>query len=284
MQPKLCCALVALLVCAPLFCHPASSCQQDAFEFDPVADGVLLGFGLVFSASAYIVQQSASIPDYDERSYNLHDVNWLDRKLSQSYSEPLDHWGTATCAVNLALPFAVYGAAWACGSFSAEGYLVMTTMFAECYLLDYGAKTFLKVAALRKRPYMYYEGYPTDALDDGDFEFSLPSGHTTDSFMGAGFLTYTFCRWYPTSRWKVPVIAASYTVAVSTAVLRVASGNHFLSDVVLGSLLGSAIGYGVPILHELVASHRHPSHPKRKRAGDVDFQVSPSGVLWHIAL
>lgn len=284
MQPKLSCALVALLACARAFSHPASSYQQGAFELDPVADGVLLGFGVVFSASAYIVQQTANLPDYDERSYNLHDVNWLDRKLSQSYSEPLDHWGTATCAVNLALPFVVYAAGWACDAFTAEEYITMSAMFAECYLLDYGAKNFLKVAALRKRPYMYYDGYPTDALDDGDFEFSLPSGHTTDSFLGAGFLTYTFCRWYPASRWKIPLIATSYTVAVGTAVLRVASGNHFLSDVVLGSLLGSAIGYGVPILHELVGSGRQPSHPKAKRAGDVELQLEPTGVTWQVAL
>ena len=283
MQPKVSLVALAALVCAGVFCEPAASTyQRGAFTLSPVADTSLVCFGVAFSASAYIVQQTASFPDYDERSYDLDDVNWLDRKLSHSYSEPLDHWGTATCAVNLALPFALYGAAWACGSFSGEDYLVMSAMFAECYLLDYGAKTYLKMAALRKRPYMYYSGYPTDALDDSDFEFSLPSGHTTDSFMGAGFLTYTFCRWYPASRWKIPVITSAYTVAVSTAVLRVASGNHFLSDVVLGSLLGSAIGYGVPILHEITGSRKPRSH--RRRGGDVHFQVEPTGVSWILSL
>ena len=282
MPHKAALAAVALIACAHLFSESASTYQRGAFTLSPVADGVLLGFGVAFSASAFAVQKNTSFPDCDERSCDLDDVNWLDRKLSHSYSEPLDHWGTATCAVNLALPFVVYGAGWACGSFSGEDYLVMSTMFVECYLLDYGAKTYLKMAALRKRPYMYYEGYPTDALDDGDFEFSLPSGHTTDSFMGAGFLTYTFCRWYPASRWKIPVIATSYTVAVSTAVLRVASGNHFLSDVVLGSLLGSAIGFGVPILHEITGSRE--SRPKRRKSGDVDFQVEPTGVSWILSL
>ena len=158
--------------------------KNSPFKLTPV-DGIILGAGIAFTTSAVIAEKTLDFPEYTERSYDLDSVNFIDRKLSQKYSRTLDNLGTATCATNLALPFAVYGAGFFNGAFSAEDFLTLTTMYVEAYLFDYGAKNFLKMGIRRARPYMYYDGYPKEKLDNYDFEFSAPSGHTTDSFLGA---------------------------------------------------------------------------------------------------
>ena len=276
---KLFIAISLLLLSAEVFAQR----ENPPFKLNPVADGIILGTGIAFTTSAVIALKTLDFPEYTERSYNLDSINFVDRKLSQKYSRTLDNFGTATCATSLALPFLVYGVGFFNDVFSAEDFLTLATMYVEAYLFDYSAKNFLKMGIRRARPYMYYDGYPKEKLDNYDFEFSSPSGHTTDSFLGAGFLSYTFCRYFPESKWKIPVIAASYTVALGTAALRISSGNHFLTDTIFGAALGTVCGIGVPFVHELIASRSEKKETAFKK-GSVRFSVTPVSVNWKIAL
>jgi undecaprenyl-diphosphatase len=44
------------------------------------------------------------------------------------------------------------------------------------------------------------------------------------------------------------VTITSYALALATAALRVGSGNHFLSDVVAGALIGTVSGIVIPLI------------------------------------
>ena len=68
---------------------------------------------------------------------------------------------------------------------------------------------------------------------DGSSYNSFPSGHTTQAFAAATFLNEEYKDQYP---W-MPY--ASYTVASSVGLLRVANNRHYISDV----LVGAGIGY-----------------------------------------
>jgi undecaprenyl-diphosphatase len=63
-------------------------------------------------------------------------------------------------------------------------------------------------------------------------QFSFPSGHTMTAFSIALVVSY----FYPS------IEVAMYFLAVSIAVSRVVLGMHFLSDVLAGAVLGSALG------------------------------------------
>ena len=65
-----------------------------------------------------------------------------------------------------------------------------------------------------------------------------------------------------------PVIAASYSLAAATAAMRVASGCHFVTDVLAGAALGSVIGIAVPALHTLLAKE------------NVTVSASPFGLVF----
>ncbi len=43
--------------------------------------------------------------------------------------------------------------------------------------------------------------------------------------------------------------AGGYAVATTTATFRVVADMHYASDVLTGALLGTLVGYGVPLLH-----------------------------------
>ena len=64
--------------------------------------------------------------------------------------------------------------------------------------------------------------------------FSFPSGHTMSAFSIALVVSY----FYPTLEWPL------YFLAISIGVSRIILGMHFLSDVLAGAVLGSALGVG----------------------------------------
>lgn len=188
---------------------------------------------------------SESLPDFPLDSA---DVNAFDRALMQPYNGLLDDAATIVELGMLAAPGAfllVPGADW-----FSDG-----LMYAETGIITYGARYLLKKSFARPRPCMYYDSYPQKLIDEGDWNRSLPSGHTAMCFMSAAFVTYMFNTRYPDSKWKVPSICASYGIAAATGAMRVASGNHFVTDVLAGAVLGTVTGFGIPWVHDQVKEH-----------------------------
>lgn len=96
-----------------------------------------------------------------------------------------------------------------------------------------------KSAFNRYRPFATSEPFEaTPGAFDGKHEkLSMPSGHTARAFAAASVLAHQSGRWY--------VSAPAYGVATSVALERVRSGDHWLTDVVVGGTLGYLIGRSV---------------------------------------
>ena len=94
----------------------------------------------------------------------------------------------------------------------------------------------LKKASKRKRPCQLEAHCWANVLPPD--QFSFPSGHAMSAFA----IAVPLCIFYP------GMGAALIALSVSIAVSRVILGMHFVSDVVVGSLLGAGIGYGAYLL------------------------------------
>lgn len=240
------------------------------FAFDYLPDGLFIGVGTALAVTGFARTKSTNFDEWYEKTYNKKDINGFDKIWYNSYSSKLDTLGTITCAMNLAvLPIGVFAIESAMGNFYATEWLNIGTMFLESWLFTFGTKNLIKTTVQRTRPYMYTDKVDEGSLKDHDYTFSFPSGHSSDAFMGAAFLSYVFCQYYPDSKFKIPVIATSYAFAVGTGLLRVASGNHFLTDVAGGAVLGTVIGLGIPFIHHRMALSRF---------GRNSLNVSPDGV------
>jgi membrane-associated phospholipid phosphatase len=96
-----------------------------------------------------------------------------------------------------------------------------------------------KSAFNRYRPFATshpFEATP-GAFDGEHKKLSMPSGHTARAFAAASVLAHQSGRWY--------VSVPAYGVATSVALERVRSGDHWLTDVVVGGTLGYLIGRSV---------------------------------------
>ena len=216
------------------------------FALNPLTDSALLGTGLLLSGGDLILDNALKLnrQEYKGEFYDKDDVNSFDRFFMQSYSKKLDLAGDLLLVATMATPAVL-------ATTEKEEWLTCGVMYAETLLIANGIKEITKLCVNRARPYMYYdsETFPESDVDDGDWANSFPSGHCTMAFAGATFTSYTFCKYFPDSAWRFPVIASSFAMAAGTAALRFASGNHFMTDVLTGAAIGSAVGFLVPWLH-----------------------------------
>ena len=256
----------------------AATATSSPFEFSLVPDLLFASTGVGTTAASLIMQNTKDFPDWNGILYNINDVNAFDRWAMQPYSKQWDVAGTVSCGFDLAMPVLLYGTEAIMGNFPTNELLPVAAMYAESFLLSYGIKGILKMTMLRVRPYMYFDGYPEDAISNSDFEFSWPSGHTTNAFMGAVFAACTFAWYYPDSVYRVPVTCTALGIAAATGAMRMLSGNHFLSDVLTGVALGSLCGFIVPYIHHVVAEQSNKSG-NENTAQKLSASVSPYGVV-----
>ena len=224
--------------------------RGEVFKLSPITDGILLGTGAVFSGSSYVCGFviDSKKPAFDGNILDKSNVNELDQIFMQPYSKNLHIVGTTTLVGALCSPALLAFA-------SSEEWMTVGVMYLESLMFAYGMKEFAKFFVTRARPYMYFDGYPQDKVDDGDWCKSFPSGHTTMAFAGATFTSFVFSKYFPDSPWRWVVTGGSYALAVGTGILRLCSGNHFLTDVLTGATLGSICGFVIPWIHTFYAKN-----------------------------
>jgi membrane-associated phospholipid phosphatase len=107
----------------------------------------------------------------------------------------------------------------------------------------------LKVLVHRRRPVLYTAAAPA-AYAERESRESWPSGHTALAFAAATSYLVISGREQLPHRARNAILL--YAGAVGVAVLRVAAGQHFPTDVVGGAALGTGVGWLVPTIHPRV--------------------------------
>lgn len=239
----------------------------EIFKFDPLTDGILLGTTGAFAGSMLLCGNILKI-NRDESPEGVQDKNKVpnfDREFMHSYIKAFDYAGSAFEFTLLAAPLCLLPT-------GKEEYLTIGAMYAETLMLAFGIKELAKLTVSRARPYMYFDDYP----DETDWNNSFMSGHTTMAFTSATFTSYVFFKYFPESKLRFVVLGGTYAAAIGTGILRVASGNHFVTDVLTGAAVGIASGLLIPWLHTWKAGNVDSK-------SNVDVNVSPLGFAMKIS-
>ena len=257
---------------------------SDTFSLSPLTDGIFFGSeGLLIGTDILLEKVILEPTPYQGEIFLKDDVNPVDRFFMQPYSKTLDDIGTITQFASLLAPAVLMAT-------PMEEWCTIGVMYAESVFLSYGLKELAKNLVNRPRPYMYFDGAPEKDIEEGDWNKSFFSGHTTLSFTGATFASYVFSKYFPDSNMKIPVIVGSYAFATTTAILRMASGNHFFTDVLTGAIVGTLSGFLVPYLHSFSSnteSNSTESSLATTNYGATEpgfsFAVIPNGVYCRYA-
>jgi membrane-associated phospholipid phosphatase len=118
--------------------------------------------------------------------------------------------------------------------------------FANTAIWTAAVSEWTKVLVRRSRPVMYTSSAQA-ATRIRSSQLSMPSGHAAIAFATATTYLVLSGREHLPHRGRNVVIL--YGAALSVGSLRVAAGKHFPTDIIVGGLLGSAIGWLVPAVH-----------------------------------
>ena len=206
----------------------------------------ILGCALMLSAS--LAKKHRTVVEWDGTPYNLENVNPVDAKFAQPYNETLDSLGdvfVVLAGLVLAAPIAVafFTSADKRKAFKIAVLDCVYFFISGCY--GNGIYRILKTVAGRIRPYMYFANPSQKGIEENDFFRSWPSGHSANALITFGFLLSWFAVRYADSKLKKPVLTVSFLICLSTMILRLLSGNHFLTDVLTGAALGFVLSYSV---------------------------------------
>jgi undecaprenyl-diphosphatase len=248
-----------LALAAVLWLAPARPVQAQEYRLSWIGDGALLAAGLGSAVLSQVLTQNASPGSLGP--IDIATVNSIDRLAVFSYSNALDVTSDVFQYTTAAIPVMF---AFLCRIDQAAA---IGVVYLEALSWAFAAKNLLKFLVPRYRPYLYSGGGPASSESTDSF----PSGHATIAFTAAAFSLYTFQTYFPSSPYLLPLALASYGLASLTATFRVVSGMHFLTDVLAGALLGTAMGYGIPLLHRAWA--------KKGGKSEVALAASPDAIM-----
>jgi undecaprenyl-diphosphatase len=211
------------------------------FALDPLRDGALVGGGLVLYGSSLYLQSIKPAPNPSD--INPVNIPFFDRAYPSNPSTTLTTLGDDISIALAALPLVLLP-----GRTGGE-ILTLGVMYGETLELAYSVDSLLKSAIVRYRPYAYSTTTLADFSNVRITE-SFPSANSSLAFAAAVFSGYAFDELYPDSSLRFWVWASGLGAATAVSGLLVAGGDHFVSDVVAGAVIGAASGFLVPLFHE----------------------------------
>jgi membrane-associated phospholipid phosphatase len=187
-------------------------------------------------------------PDHIKDSDKL--LPW-DKPFADRYSESADLASDIGSVLAVA-PLTVGAIAWHQGASNGSEFATFTVMFAQAIAIGNGLNLAVRSLEIWPRPYIYAEnGDGKEKAENAKAEAygSFFSGHATAAFTVATFTDQWFRTAYPHSRYKGIMRATAYSLAGLESVLRVAAGKHFISDIVVGALVGTGVSLGILEIH-----------------------------------
>ncbi|GAA4106981.1 hypothetical protein GCM10022393_01800 [Aquimarina addita] len=101
----------------------------------------------------------------------------------------------------------------------------------------------------KSRPRVYNEELSRNIRLSSNNQRSFFSGHVAASATATFFAAKVYSDYFPDSKAKPYIWAGAALIPATVGAFRIKSGNHFLSDVLIGYAVGAASGIMVPYLH-----------------------------------
>src|SRR5690554_2073245 len=227
--------------------------NSSPYEWKWVRDGIWTGAGLAGAAiGLHLIKEKDDLTEEEfQRDYvdnlqaTIDNINGIDRWAAGNHSESASKLSDIPFAVSFAAPFALL---------FDDGINDHTGQFLGLYLetLATTATMYTLTAGLvnRSRPYVYSEEAPLDRRMKNNGQRSFYAGHVAASATATFFAAKVYNDFNPDSPERIWIWAGAAAIPAGVAYLRIEAGQHFLTDVVLGYVLGAATGILVPELHK----------------------------------
>ncbi len=222
-----------------------SSSAKNPYKTSWTTDGVTFGAAIVVAFTASAIDDSLPQLTLTEiNALNKNDINFIDRINAGVFSRSQSKVSDVLVGASILSPLLfVFDDAIRRDAVTLSTMYLETIMFAT-FMPSYG-----KGGVRRIRPYVYGTTASLADKQDAESRRSFYSGHATWAFATSIFFASVYTDYHPDSEYREHVWGGAIGLASAVSILRVTSGAHFISDIVVGAAVGSSIGYLIPFLH-----------------------------------
>ncbi len=243
-----------------LLLSPNSSLSQSRYSLESSPDSWLVPLTVGISATGYLLHAETNNLSKDNlAALDRNAVPFFDRSATYFWSPEIKLASDITLGVAAAAPLFILT------EFS-DDYRDLFGMYAMTMALAVSVPQYTKSLG-RVRPLAYNEDAPLEERTRWDITRSFFSGHATISTAAGVFVATVYETYRPGTSTAKTLWVGGVGMGLVIGSMRIVSGMHFPSDVVVGMVVGAAIGYAVPHLH------------KRDRSGLIAPQSAPPPLL-----
>ena len=237
---------IGFLIVSSLFLSPYTINAQSPYSLDVNEEVVIFGGGLAFGiVDRELIKRTVPLTIEELSILSRENVNSFDRSATYNWSPSAADLSDILLLTSVLSPLLLFSssAVWDDGG-------TYTVMYLENVIWSFSLSHLAKGTITRYRPYVYNDEVPEEEKLGPDATLSFFSGHSTHAFSSAVFLSTTFANYNPDSSLKPYVWGTSLLLAAAVGYLRFDAGMHYPTDILTGAIVGSAIGFLIPLIHE----------------------------------
>lgn len=220
--------------------------SQSPYSLEAGREVAIFGGGILLGiVDLKIIENTKPIPYEKLKTLSRKNINSFDRGATYNWSPRAADWSDILLITSIASPLLLFTS-----SAVRDDAGTYTTMYLQNILTTYSVSHLPKAMLKRYRPYSYNNEVEDEIRSRPAATLSFFSAHTSVSFASAVFISTTFNKYNPDSNLTPYIWGTSLLIASAVGYLRYASGSHFPTDVIAGAIIGSVVGFLIPLIHE----------------------------------
>ena len=221
-----------------------TSQSQSPYQTETGTEIGIFGAGLTLSGiSGYINAKNDILNPEDLELLDANNIWKFDRWVTKQYNLKAKKSSDIVLYTSFVLPLTLLADENARGDFGKVGLMSVQTL-----LLNSGLTNITKTTVKRPRPYLYNEDVALRLKLKKSDRYSFFSGHTSTT-AAMSFLTASMYNDYNPGNNNTVIWGLAALIPAYTGMQRVRAGKHFLSDVIVGYVVGAGVGLLGPALH-----------------------------------
>lgn len=252
--PRVICSLVLLTIFSFDFSFGQNN-SLSPFKIDYGTEALLLSAGATAGVAALAILLNLDPLTQEQiEELNPDDINSFDRAFIGPYSE--DYLGDVLQYSTYLLPLTFLT-----NNEAKKDFGDLALMYGEVLLINASINGIVKGLSSRTRPYVYDEHSLLEEKTSIDARLSFYSGHTSNTASISFFTAKVFSEYITDNTAKVFIWSAAALIPAITGFSRVNTHWHFPTDVIVGYIIGAAIGYLIPLIHKRDNEEIEQSNP-----------------------
>ncbi|GJM36242.1 MAG: hypothetical protein DHS20C18_52430 [Saprospiraceae bacterium] len=237
--------ILILLICS--FSLNAQTSQSSPYELSWATDGPILGSSIgVITVSFIINGKIVVLAEEDVTAYDGSGIFGIDRWVIRNWSLKAQKVSDVLLYTSYVTPLAML-----LGEPSRKDFGKTALFAVEGMMATMAITNMAKVLFKRNRPFVYNKDAPMELKLMRGARLSFFSGHTSSSAFMTFLTAQLYSDYYPESKAKPYIWGLAAVLPALTGYNRIRGGKHYLTDVVLGYIVGTTIGILLPRLHHV---------------------------------